>query len=151
MPRGDNPNSRANLKPARRGEVRNPNGINRRRPITDRYAELSDEPLPLNLIQRFNRRWKAKLLFPGDSYARGAVMGTMMDAIFGGDVAAQKEMREAIEGKAPQRLELAARPRTEVTIRVVYDRSANNVETVHHVMDERQVERVLSRLPELPS
>ena len=70
MPRGDNPNSRANLKPARCGEVRNPSGINRKRPISVRYAELSEEPLSLNLIQRFNRRWKAKLLFPGDSYAR---------------------------------------------------------------------------------
>jgi hypothetical protein len=151
MPRGDNPNSRANLKPARCGEVRNPSGINRKRPISDRYAELSEEPLSLNLIQRFNRRWKAKLLFPGDSYARGAVMGIMMDAIFGGDVAAQREMREAIEGKAPQRLEIGARPRTEVTVRVVYDRSPKNVEPTQHVMDHRQAERALSKLPGLPS
>jgi hypothetical protein len=35
MPRGKNPRSLANLKPIKKGEVRNPAGINRKRPYSE--------------------------------------------------------------------------------------------------------------------
>jgi hypothetical protein len=151
MARGDNPNSRANLRPARRGEVRNPEGRNRRRPISDRYFELCEEEMPLVMIRRFNRKWKGTLLYPGDTWARGAAMRTMCEAAFAGQVRAAKEMREGIEGKAPQRLEIATRPRTEIILRVVNDRTRHRTDrkAAPYTIGGAEAERVLSKMPVL--
>ncbi|MGD1212153.1 MAG: hypothetical protein ABR973_12440 [Candidatus Acidiferrales bacterium] len=121
MRRGQNPKSLANLKPPiKPGEVRNPEGINRRRPITDEYWQVSPEPMPLALIRKFNKRCGAKLLVEGDSWARGVAVRLQYEASMRGEVRAAKEMREAMEGKAPQRPEITAPVRTEVVLVVRY-------------------------------
>src|SRR5215472_15859069 len=118
-----NPKSLKNLRPAQKGEIRNPTGVHRRKPVSHRYFELSEEVMPAKLVYRFNRKWKERLLHVGDSYARGAAMGIMLEAIFGGEaVRAVKEIREAIEGKAPQRITVAP-DKAQVTVRVLYDRT----------------------------
>jgi len=120
MARGKHPNSLANLKPPiRPGEVRNPEGINRRRPITDEYWQVSPEPMPLALIRKFNKKCGAKLLVEGDSWARGVAVRLQYEAAMLGIVRAAREMREAMEGKAPQRLEITANPQKVETVLVV--------------------------------
>jgi hypothetical protein len=42
-----NPKSKLNLKPIKPGEVRNPQGINRKRPFTDRMYAKTEQPLAL--------------------------------------------------------------------------------------------------------
>ena len=44
----------ANLRPAKRGEVRNPLGINRGRTYSDRYEEVALSPLPEKIRQKIN-------------------------------------------------------------------------------------------------
>lgn len=119
-----NPRSLVNLRaPWKKGETPNPSGRNRKQPLSDRFRELAEEPMPIELIDRFNRKWKRKLLFVGDTFARACAMALALEAIFGTDgPRAAKEMREAIEGKAPQRVQLTA-SRAQVTLRVVYDRT----------------------------
>ena len=122
MERGKNPHSLANLRPARPGEMRNPEGINRKRPITDHYWEASQEPMPMALIQRFNRKWGKGMLRARDTWARGVAVRAFCEAVFEGNIRAAKEIRESIEGKSPQRLEITTPPKTEITLRVIHDR-----------------------------
>jgi hypothetical protein len=118
------PRSLANLKPPiQPGEIRNPLGVNRKRPITDQYWESSAEPMPLVLIRKFNRKCGAALLRPGDTWARGVAIRAHFEAVMQGVMRAARELREAMEGKAPQRLEITATPtRTETTLTVRYER-----------------------------
>lgn len=140
MPSGDNPNSRRNLKPIQPGEIRNPRGVNRKRPVTESYWELSAEPVPLAIMKKFNKGCGAKLLRPGDTWARAVAMRVAYDAAIEGLVAAARELREAIEGKSPQRLEIKQPPRTEVTFRIVHDRRNNRV------ADERANQQLAERI-----
>jgi hypothetical protein len=121
-----NPNSLANLRaPWRKGETPNPRGINRKRPITDEYFAQACELVPERLRQRFNRRAKMELLKPGMTWAQAIALRMCYEALMEGSTRAAREMREAIEGKAPQRLEITGPERKEVTIRVVYEKRGN--------------------------
>jgi hypothetical protein len=62
VPRGKNPSSLNNLKPTKPGQVLNPQGINRKRPITDRYYQRSEEPLPEILRAKINASIGEELL-----------------------------------------------------------------------------------------
>lgn len=117
MERGKNPKSLANLKPPiRPGEVRNPNGINSLKcPITDHYWEVSEEVMPEGLVRRFNKKCGASLLKPGDTWARAVAVRACFEAVLSCSVRAMREVREAIEGKAPQRLEITRPARKEKT------------------------------------
>src|SRR5579871_727455 len=76
-----------------------------------------------NRYRRFNRKCGAKLLQPGDTWARGVAIRLEYTAVIEGLVSAAKEMREAMEGRSPQRLEISATPRkTEIVLVVKYDR-----------------------------
>lgn len=118
-----NPKSLANLKPAKPGEVRNPKGINRKRPITDRYFERSELPMPEILRQQFNQKLGVEVLAPGATWAEANALRRWMDTLLEGGERSSKEIREAIEGKAPQRLEITGPERKEITIRLIHDRA----------------------------
>jgi hypothetical protein len=122
VPRGKNPNSLKNLKPTKPGQVLNPQGINRKRPITDCYYQRSEEPLPENLRIRINASIGEEILKPGTTWAEASALRRFLDALMEGGTAAAKEIREAIEGKAPQRLEITGPEKKVVTIRVVYNK-----------------------------
>jgi hypothetical protein len=110
MQRGKNPKSLMNLRPPiKPGEVRNPYGINTKRPASDEYWKCSLELIPLAIIRRFNRKCGAKLLQPGDTWARGVAIRLEYNAVMEGLVYAAKELREAMEGRSPQALRF--RPR----------------------------------------
>jgi hypothetical protein len=103
--------SLANLNPAKPGEVRNPVGVNRKRPWTDRYYK---NPLP-NLIRvKFNEKMGAEVLEPGATLADVGTLRTHMDAIMEGGTRAAREIADRIEGKAPHRLEISGPERKEI-------------------------------------
>jgi hypothetical protein len=77
------------------GRSGNPSGRPKRRPISDRYADLAETPLPDDVRQALRLKKGAKY---GDALAleRSAIKGK---------VEAAREIREAIEGRATQRIE----------------------------------------------
>ena len=124
-----NEKSLKNLKPAKPGDVRNPAGVNKKRPITDEYFTVSQEVISPQLIARFNRSCHAKLLKVGDTWARAVAVRAHYEAVFNASIRAMREMREAFEGKAPQRLEITGPERKEITIKLVHDRESETART----------------------
>ena len=124
MPRGENPKSLANLKPFKEGEVHNPLGINRKRPITDEYFQTSASPLPESLRRKLNEKIGEEILKPGATWTQANALRQFVEAVMKGQTPAAKEIREAIEGKSPQRLEISGPERKEITIKVVHTRKS---------------------------
>jgi hypothetical protein len=121
MARGQHQNSLANLKPIEPGEVRNPLGINRKRPITDEYFQMSDEPLPELLRLQINQKFGEEILPKGTTWARANSLRRFLDAMMEGGSKAAKEIADRIEGKPPQRMEISGPEKKEITIRVKFD------------------------------
>ena len=91
-----NPNSLRNLKPFKPGQSGNPNGRPKARLITERYAILAEIP-----IEETERK---KLNLPeGATYADALVFAIFARAMKG-DMAAIREIREALEGKTEKSL-----------------------------------------------
>jgi len=115
-----------NLKPFPRGVSGNPGGRPKKRPISDRYAELTEVLLP--------ERDRIKHGLPKGATYGDALALSVFKAALKGRTDAAREIREAIEGKAPQRIE-AGPGSQEVTLRVHYeqekrDRSVRETEQV---------------------
>lgn len=90
-----NPNSLANLKKWAPGQSGNPSGRPRKRPISDRYAEMVETMLPNDV--------RTALRLPeGATYGDAIAFAQARQAIKGKPEAA-REIREAIEGKSTQR------------------------------------------------
>jgi hypothetical protein len=82
------------------GRSGNPGSRPRLRPISERYSRVADLELPT--------RWRKRLgLWQGATWADAGVLG-LFQAMAKGNPAAAKEIREAIEGKSTQRVELPA-------------------------------------------
>jgi hypothetical protein len=123
-PRKMNPKSLANLAPpVKPGEVLNPTGINRKRPITDEYYARSQEPLPEPLRLKINAALGVEVLKPKATWAEANSLRRFLDALTEGGHPSSKEIRESIEGKAPERLEIMGTQKKEITIRVSFDRT----------------------------
>ena len=109
-----NPNGTPrNLKPFPRGVSGNPGGRPKKLPITDRLREICETPLPED-------RCRKEGLKPGSTWGELIAL-RMFEAAAEGNVRAATEIREAIEGKAGQRLETSGTEKREVEIHVVYD------------------------------
>jgi hypothetical protein len=121
MPRGKNPRSIANLRPIKKGEVRNPTGINRKRPFSEAYLLTALEVVPEFVRRRLNREAGGELHPKGTTWLEADVRGLHFRAARG-EVAAAKELSDRIEGKSPMRLELTSPVKTEAVIEIVYDR-----------------------------
>lgn len=107
--RGKNPNSLKNLlPPIKPGEVRNPLGINAKTPITDEYRICAAEAIPEAIRRKINKAIGAQVLKLGDSWARANAVSRFMHAVTEEGVRSSAEIREAIEGVAPHRIEIAA-------------------------------------------
>jgi hypothetical protein len=99
--------SLANLRPpAKPGEVRNPLGINRGRTYSDRYEELALGPLPEKIRLKINEQLGEELLLQGATWAQANALRRHIGAVVEGNTADAKELREAVEGKPMQRMEL---------------------------------------------
>jgi hypothetical protein len=103
--RGKHPNSLANLKPIQPGEVRNPLGINGRT-YSIEYHKLSQEPIPEIVRLALNKKFGAELIVKGDTWARANALSMHYEAVCRGITAAAQEIREAVEGRATQRIEV---------------------------------------------
>ncbi len=99
MPAGQHKNSLNNLRQFNKGQSGNPSGRTIRKPITDAYLKRAKHPLPKELRLKLNLPEKA-------TYADALALGQFRKGITG-DAAAAKEVREAIEGKATQRVEFS--------------------------------------------
>ena len=89
----------ANLMPPwKPGQSGNPGGRPKRRPISDRYEVLADTVLPDDLRRKLS-------LKEGATYGDALALRIFHAAIKGAPPAA-REVREAIEGKADQRIQI---------------------------------------------
>lgn len=111
--RGENPNSLQNLNPAQPGDVRNPTGKNRNRPYTDAYEGVAEAPLPEFLRLQLNKQLRTDAgnkrlpdLYPkGITWAEANALRQHLNAL-DGDTRSATEVREAVEGRATQRIEI---------------------------------------------
>ncbi len=94
-----NPKGRPqNLKPWKPGQSGNPGGRPQKRPITEGYEQFANEKLPEDVCKKLG-------LKAGSTYAQGAARAQFIKALQG-ETKAVAEIREAIEGKATQRIEI---------------------------------------------
>jgi len=107
--RGKNPNSLKNLRPMKPGETLNPTGINAKTPMTDEYRRCAADPIPESIRKKVNAIIGEEVLRPGDTWARANALRRFMHAVMDeSGVRSSAEIREAIEGVAPHRIEIAA-------------------------------------------
>jgi hypothetical protein len=105
----------ANLKPAKPGEVRNPLGINGQRPYSQAMKKMSDEPMPEVLRAMLNdqvrillgKKKMEDLFSPGISWSDANALRRHIKAVVDGDTRDAVEIREAVEGRATQRIEFS--------------------------------------------
>lgn len=117
--RGKNPKSLANLRPAKKGEVRNPTGINSKRPFSDFYFFHSEEVIPEFWRKRLNKDAGGRLIPKAATWGEADSRRLHLEAAKG-NVTAMRELADRVEGKAPQRLEITSPVHKQVTLRVIY-------------------------------
>jgi hypothetical protein len=124
--RGKNPKSLSNLRPAKKGEVRNPLGTNKR-PFADLYFALSQEIVPEWKRRQLNKVAGGPLHPRGTTWAE-ADARALHDRAAQGDVSAIKELADRTEGRSPERPEIQGSTRKEVTLHIVDDRIKNPIQ-----------------------
>ena len=103
-----------NLRPWKPGESGNLSGRPKKRPISDRYAERAETALP--------EEERLKRGLPSGATYGDALALDQFNAALNGKTEAAREIREAIEGKAGQRMEISEPEKKDVQIHVVYDK-----------------------------
>ena len=106
--RGQHPNSKKAIAGSqwKPGQTGNPQGINRGRPYSDRIEEVATGPAPQKVLDQINKRLGQKVLLPGTTWAMANAWELHISAVMDGQVAAAKEARESVEGKALARMEV---------------------------------------------
>jgi len=110
------PKNTSGLKPWQKGQSGNPGGRPKKRPVTDEYAALADVEVPAAILKKLK-------LPPGLTFGQANGLRRWLDSLKPGGHMASKEIRESIEGKAPQRVEISGPDRREITIRLMHDRT----------------------------
>jgi hypothetical protein len=117
------PNSLANLKPIKPGEVRNPTGFHGNRPYSGAIRTRGEERMPEEVREYLNRQYSRRILGPrskafrlgqylelfeeGVTWSGANAVRLHLNAILDGDVRHAIEIREAAEGRATQRIEMS--------------------------------------------
>jgi hypothetical protein len=116
------PNTKG-LKPFKPGAewTGNASGRPKKRPITDEYFQLSQNPIPEKLRNDINSKLGEELLKPGATWAQANALRRFLDTLMQGGHPSSKEIREAIEGKAPERLEITGPERKEITLHLIHE------------------------------
>jgi hypothetical protein len=123
-----NLNSLKNLKPVKKGEVRNPHGINCKTPMTGYYTKLAHAKLPENIRKKINDQMGEEVLAKGATWAEANAVRRFIAAVVGKNgTSDSKEIREAIEGKARQRFEVAGIHGEEIKASVEAKLSTNDL------------------------
>ncbi len=118
------PNTKG-LKPWPKGKSGNPGGKPKKRPITDEYFWLAEQPITPQMRQKIRRSYG--IIIPeGTTWARCLSLRLFLQGmglkIDSGAARSVKEIREAMEGKAPQRLEITGPERKEIQLLVRFDK-----------------------------
>ena len=133
-----NPASLENLKPFEKGNPGGP-GRPRKRPVSEAYDDHVRELLPTEVRV-------AMKLKPGATWADAIAVGLARKAV-AGDVGAAKEIREAVEGKATQRIELVSPEDRGFEVRVEYAAPPKMV--AKEVVENNVVEAVIEAVAQL--
>lgn len=91
-------------------------------PLSDAYANVSNQPIPDAFRRILHRRYD--LTLPTDATIADGVGLALAACAISGGVQACREFREAIEGRAPQRIDPQTLMDREITIHVVEDEPA---------------------------
>lgn len=113
------------LKPFKKGQSGNPGGRPKKRPITDEYFALADRPIPEKLRKKLQPKFDVDL-WEGITFCQVGALRRFLDSMAEGGYLASKEIRESIEGKAPERLEITGPERKEITIRILRDSQSSS-------------------------
>ena len=111
------------LKPWKPGVSGNPGGKPKKRPITDEYFALADIEIPKEICKKLRIKF-----VPGRTFSQANALARFMDCLKRDGHRSSKEVREAMEGKAPQRVEISGPEKAEITIRVIHDRKTKSAE-----------------------
>jgi len=115
-----NARSLANLQPAKPGEIKNPLGINRKNPISDRHAHRAEELLSASPV---GEKLRVKMELPTTAtWADAYTFRAAVDAA-SGDVSALREITDRVEGTSSRRLEISTPAGRHLRISVKYDRT----------------------------
>jgi len=101
------------------GESGNPGGKPKKRPITDEYFALANIEIPKPICKLLKIKY-----IPGRTFSQANALQRFMDMLRkdGSGHRSAKEVREAMEGKAPQRVEISGPDQTVITLRILNDR-----------------------------
>jgi hypothetical protein len=105
--RGQHPNSRANLKPAQQGEVRNPEGrghVPDRATVFRRWLDLKTR-IP-NVDKNGNRRFVSEADVIECTLLERAALG-QLEAALKGNTQAWKEIQDSLHGKQAEKAEIS--------------------------------------------
>lgn len=115
------------------GQSGNPNGRPRKRPLSEAHDDVLRMELPMEV--RVAMKLKA-----GATWADAIALGIARKAV-AGDVSAAKEMREAVEGKATQRIELVTPEDRGFDVNVRFE-AAVPERRIERAVEERVIEAV---------
>jgi hypothetical protein len=122
------------------GQSGNPGGRPRRRPISERYAELAELRLP--------EKDRIKHGLPKGATYGDALAAFVFKAALEGNPYAAREIREAIEGKTGQRQEET--PGEDITVTIVNVGSLPSAVDGANRRSPRSHQEVISQMAELP-
>lgn len=109
--RGENPNSKKNLRPIQPGECKNPTGKNGQHPYTQEYMRMSEDPLPEKIRRRLNDLLKNDPRDPdplpeGTTWKEAVAIRMHLEAVLKGSVFAANHLVDNVEGRAVARVAL---------------------------------------------
>jgi hypothetical protein len=127
-----NPNGTpANLKPFQVGNPGGP-GRPRKRPISEAYDDLLRTQLP-------ETERKALGLKPGVTWAEAIALSRARHALTRAGVESARELREAVEGRATQRVELSGGLENTMEFVVVYANAIPGAKQIEPAIDVKQL------------
>jgi hypothetical protein len=129
------PTKNPNLRPWKPGQSGNPAGRPRKRPISQAYDDLVQTPVPVAVA-------RAMKIKPGSLWCEAIAIAAAREAISRGGTLSRKEIREAIEGKATQRIELRSDVRAAEFV-VVYAPAFAPVPNDIKSLPEQPAERII--------
>jgi hypothetical protein len=133
--------SLANLRHFKPGNPGGP-GAPRKRPMSEANDDLLRMEIPEDMLRGLNMaviagvRKDMKILKPGATWADAIAYGLVKKALLG-EVPAAKELRESVEGKSTQRIELISHEDKQVELSVVFE-TAFGQRNVERVIEQRE-------------
>lgn len=134
------------LKPFQPGVSGNPAGRPRKRPQSEANDELLRSEVPEIMRTSMNKGMGKEVLAKGATWADAIAYGLARKAV-AGDSAAAKELRESVEGKSVQRVELTSPEDKGFEVKVSFEMPASpRIEKrIASVVEEKIIEAVTAK------